>query len=222
MNAAKAGYIVGNGTDAGKTVVTAALLRALSTRGVKVQGIKAVQTGCSRNARGALSAPDVDVYADAAPNTPCGVLDMLEQPCSPHLAAARAGRQLDVSTLSRQLRGSILNADLTLIEGYGGVFVPLNRRETLLDLLESMSARIILVVDNRLGAINHALLTIEALRSRGLTILGAVFTQRVRPSGDLLEQQIHADNIEMIAGMGRVRVLGTILHDKRLAGADEG
>ncbi|MDR1659169.1 MAG: adenosylmethionine--8-amino-7-oxononanoate transaminase [Desulfovibrio sp.] len=221
MNAAKVCCIVGTDTDAGKTVVTAALLRALFAHGVKARGIKAVQTGCTRNKKGILRAPDIAVYADAAPDTPCEALNMLEQPCSPHLAAVQAGRQLDVRTLSLQLYENTLSADLTLVEGSGGVFVPLNQQETLLDLLEAISARVILVIANRLGAINHALLTIEALRSRGLTILGVIFIQPVQPPELLLEQQIHADNIETIARMRNVRVLASLPYDKRLAEADK-
>lgn len=211
---------MGTDTDAGKTVVTAALLRAFSAHGVNVRGIKAIQTGCVRDEKGGLCAPDIAVYTDAAPNIPCEALTLLEQPCSPHLAAIQSGQRLDIRMLASRLRKSGLNADLTLIEGAGGLFVPLNRKETLLDLLESLSTRVVLVVANRLGAINHALLTIEALRSRGLTILGVILTQPVQPSNSPLEQQIRADNSKTIARMGNVRVLASIPYDHRLSEMD--
>jgi adenosylmethionine-8-amino-7-oxononanoate aminotransferase len=221
LNATKVCCIVGTDTDVGKTVVMAALLRALTAHGVKTRGIKAVQTGCTPDRKGVLHAPDVDVYADAAPDTPCEALKMLEPPCSPHLAAAQTGQRLDVHTLSLQLRERALTTDLTLVEGSGGIFVPLNRHETLLDLLEAIAARVIVVIANRIGAINHALLTIESLRSRGLTILGVIFTQPAKPSGLPLEQQIHADNIKAVVRMGNVRVLALVPYDERQAGTDQ-
>ena len=90
MKAAKICCLVGTDTDAGKTVVTAALLRAIWARGVKARACKAIQTGCFRDQAGELRAPDIDVYTDAAPNIPCDVLVSLQPPCSPHLAAAKA------------------------------------------------------------------------------------------------------------------------------------
>ena len=213
---------MGTDTDVGKTVVTAAFLRAFSAHGMNVHAIKVVQTGCVRDEKGVLCAPDCAVYADAAPDIPCEALRLLEQPCSPHLAAHQSEQRLDVRTLASRLCESCRNAELTLVEGSGGLFVPLNREETLLDLLEILSARVILVVANQLGAINHALLTIEALRSRGLTILGVVFTQPVQPSDIPLEQQIRTDNSETIVRMGKVRFLASIPYDHRLARVDAG
>lgn len=221
MNAAQAVYIVGTDTDAGKTVVTAALLRALSAQPLKVRGLKVIQTGCSCDSAGAMRAPDIDVYREAAPGIACEALHMFESPCSPHLAAARAGSQLSAGALSKQLHNRIANADLTLVEGAGGVFVPLNGEETLLDLLESMRARVVLVIANRLGAINHALLTVEALRARGVAILGVIFTQPSEPPDLHLEREIRKDNIETIARLANVRILAAIAYDARLAGKNK-
>ena len=222
MNTPRISCIVGTDTDVGKTMVMAGLLRAFAAAKVKVCGIKAVQTGCFRDESDLLRAPDLAVYADAAPHTPCMAPGVFEPPCSPHLAATLSGEPpLDVATLASQIRNNAPGTGLTLVEGSGGLLVPLNRNETMLDLLQALSAQVVLVVANRLGAINHALLSIEALRSRGVPLTGVIFTQPRPPSGHALDGRIQADNSEAIARLGKVRVLADIPHDRGLTSTDK-
>ena len=98
----------------------------------------------------------------------------LPEPLSPHLAAAHAGRHVGVAELLAAQRALLALADVVLVEGAGGWRVPLNATETLADLARAMAAPVLLVVGLRLGCLNHALLTAEAIRADGLTLAGWV------------------------------------------------
>ena len=120
--------IVGVDTDIGKTIVTAALLRASSALGVKTLGLKPVQTG-------APEALDTLWYGRAAPGVPALTLEAFAKPCSPHLAAALENRRLDAADLIERIRTTVQDADAewTLVEGAGGWLTPINDRETVAD-----------------------------------------------------------------------------------------
>jgi adenosylmethionine-8-amino-7-oxononanoate aminotransferase len=197
-------YVAGTGTDVGKTVITAGLLRACERRSLPAQAIKAVQTGA-----GAI-APDAAVYADAAPTAEVHTLMRFPCPCSPHLAAALAGSAIEAEDLARRIldrAGTFAAArcGLTLVEGAGGLLVPLNRRECFIDVCTRLAAPVLLVADNALGAINHALLSLEALRARGLTAAGLALTStQPREGGTEAERRIAEDNAGIIAEIGRI------------------
>jgi adenosylmethionine-8-amino-7-oxononanoate aminotransferase len=202
--------VAGVGTDVGKTTITAGLLRACERRGIAAQALKAVQTGA-----GAV-APDAAVYADAAPTAGAHTLMRFPCPCSPHLAAALAGAALTAEELTRRIltkAGSFAEGGgaLTLVEGAGGLLVPLNRRECFIEVFRRLDAPVLLVADNALGAINHALLSLEALRARGLKTAGLALTSTA-PRADEAEVQrrIAEDNAGIIAALGGVSVSVTI------------
>lgn len=195
--------ISGTDTDAGKSLVTAALLRAFSCLGIPAQGIKIVQTGCAPGPDGYI-APDVSLYREAAPGSPSRALACFKTPCSPHLAAKLEGKNLSATALRDELmRHTGDFAGITLAEGAGGLFVPLNERECLIDLLALLQAPVILAAPNRLGAINHVLLSLEALRLRSLHLAGLIFAENMPPEiGDELGKAIRQDNIETIGAFG--------------------
>lgn len=175
-------FVTGTGTDVGKTVAAAALLRALRRLGLAAQAVKPVQTGVAPSQ--ALSSPlaDAAVYAAAVADqacmpilSPAVTLHCFPLPASPHLAAARVGERLDVAGLCRNIRAHWARqtaADFLLLEGAGGLRVPLNEHEDMLDLMAALDLPVLLVGGNYLGALNHALLSLEALRNRGLRVAG--------------------------------------------------
>ena len=179
-------FITGSDTDAGKTVVTAGLLAACRALGADALAVKPVQTGCSVS-NGVMTAPDILRYQELAPGAQTLVLETLEAICSPCLAARLAGAQApavqgllarleqELSPAARQGRG------IVLVEGAGGLFAPLNPRETMLDLIRALRARhdlpVLLVAPNRVGCINHILLSLEALEARSLRPLGLILTR---------------------------------------------
>ena len=184
-------FVAGSGTDVGKTVVTAALLRALLLAGVQVQAVKPVQTGVAPQEAHTAPLADARVYASAVAGLP-QVADMLPAqalhcfalPASPHLAAAREGARLSAAELHKDIvrhwqRG---NAGMLLLEGAGGLRVPLNEREDMLDLMAAVGAPVLLVGGNYLGGLNHILLSLDALCHNGLQLAGVVLVPTADPA----------------------------------------
>ena len=165
-------FITGTDTEIGKTFVTAALTRALATRGVRVAPIKSLAAG-QEFADGRWVNEDVSTLL-AAQNlglhdSEVGPLQFRE-PCAPHIAARLEGRVIDRNALLRAIRTTAEKADIALVEGVGGFRVPLTASWDTADLASDLALPVILVVGLRLGCINHALLTAEAIRARGLTL----------------------------------------------------
>ncbi len=207
--------ITGTDTDAGKTLVTAGLARAALKRGRRPLLLKPVQTGvppagASGNAE-APQAPDVETYLRIAPGADARALALFTDPCSPHLAARREGRALDAASLARRIRQTIAeaDADLILIEGAGGLLTPLNERETLADLFAALGFPLLLVTGNKLGVVNHALLSVEAAKARNLPLLGTVMTAP-EPASDDLAAIIYSDNASIIEQLGGVPCLAEV------------
>jgi adenosylmethionine-8-amino-7-oxononanoate aminotransferase len=166
-------FITGTDTDAGKTTVTAGLLRAFRLCGTPAYAIKPVQTGCIPSEQGTmLEAPDVRCWQKAGGQGEA--LQMFRVPCSPHLAAGLENSILSVKELAKKCCQTIRTEGVTLLEGAGGIYVPLNDHETMLDLMKALRLPVLLVVGNRLGCINHALLSLDALIFSGLDVVGMV------------------------------------------------
>ncbi|MBL8517097.1 MAG: dethiobiotin synthase [Betaproteobacteria bacterium] len=169
-------FITGTDTGVGKTVVTAGLVRALQVGGRRCVGMKPVAAGCElkdgvwRNedvdqllaaANVAVSADDINVYP-------------LRAAIAPHIAAAQEGVAIDLANIRKAFAALTERADAVLVEGVGGFVVPLNDDADTADLAHELALPVILVVGLRLGCLNHALLTAEAIRARGLTLAGWV------------------------------------------------
>ncbi len=179
--------VLGTDTDAGKTVAAAALGLCAWRTGLAVAVLKPVQTGCIPTSDGGCAAPDLGAYFDACPDIEAGCLVRLEPACSPHLALRLAGRELRAADLAAGVRNWIerSKADVVIIEGAGGVLTPLNESESILDALRHIDCEVVLVAANRLGALNHALLSVEAVKSRGMRLAGFVLANPLpEPSGE--------------------------------------
>ncbi|MFT4124771.1 MAG: dethiobiotin synthase [Gordonia sp. (in: high G+C Gram-positive bacteria)] len=162
--------ITGTSTDVGKTVVTAALAAALLARDVDVAVCKPVQTGVSAGEVGDLAV--VTALAGPVPMLECV---RYPDPLAPETAARHAGRPLvDPGALHRSIERFADAHDRTLIEGAGGVLVRLGADHTLLDVATALNADLLVVVPAGLGALNHAELTVQAIRAAGLRPAGLV------------------------------------------------
>lgn len=170
-------FVTGTDTEVGKTAVSCALLQGAGALGLRTAAVKPVAAGCDEQGR------NEDALAlQAAMNTALPYEQInpvaLQPAIAPHIAAAQAGRRLQVERLAGLCRGVFAcGADLVLVEGAGGWRVPLGPRETLADLAVALGSDVILVVGMRLGCINHALLTAEAIRADGLRLAGWVANQ---------------------------------------------
>ncbi|MBZ4201430.1 MAG: dethiobiotin synthase [Methylotenera sp.] len=174
----QAGYfVVGTDTDVGKTYVAVALLRHFVAQGYQAVGMKPLASGCKRDANGQLINDDVmalqlagNVQADIETINPYRFLPAI----APHIAAQQVGIQPDIKTILNAYQSLKAKADVVVVEGAGGFMTPINDRQTLADVAVALAMPMVLVVGMRLGCINHALLTVEAMQARGLHLAGWV------------------------------------------------
>jgi len=184
-------FVTGTDTGVGKTVAAAALLHRCRAR-FPVRYWKPIQTGIEQD----------DDTADVARLAACTSAELLtsgvrlERPVSPHLAARLSGRPIDVDGLL-----ALVNAQPPavrwIIEGAGGVMVPIDEQSTMADLMSRLGLPAIVVARTALGTINHTLLTLEALRRRSIPTAGVIMVGLP-----------NRDNREAIERYGRIEVLG--------------
>lgn len=177
MNLPKAVFVTGTDTEVGKTHVSCALLAAASKAGLQTAAMKPVASGCELTAAGLRNSDALALQAQCTLELSYEQINpvALQAAIAPHLAAASEGRQLSLSRLVGTARAVLMGrADFTVIEGAGGWRVPLNGRELLSSLPLELRLPVVLVVGIRLGCINHALLTAEAIRRDGLHLAGWV------------------------------------------------
>jgi len=176
-------FVVGTDTGVGKTHATCALLHALARRHARVCGMKPIAAGGVQTAHG-LSNEDSMAHRAASTVQVPPALDnpiLLPEPLSPHLAAARAGTAISLATVVDAVAQLRARTDALVVEGAGGFLVPLSETQTGADLAVALQLPLVLVVGMRLGCLNHALLTAEAIRARGLTLAGWI-ANRVDPA----------------------------------------
>lgn len=180
-------FITAIGTGVGKTFTTCALLEAARTQVVPARGYKPVISGWD------------DTYATdtaqiiAASGTKQSVEEVspwrFAAPLSPHRAAALEGKSIDVKALADWLHACTKQPGLTLIEGVGGVMVPLTNSYTTLDWMQALALPVILVTGSYLGSISHTLTAMEVLRYAGLSIAALVMNESTDASLPLAEAQ---------------------------------
>jgi dethiobiotin synthetase len=170
-------FITGTDTDVGKTVVACGFLAAANQQGLRTAAIKPVAAGCEITEQGMTNNDALQLQAAASHKLSYQQINpvALEPAIAPHIAAAEAGVRMSASRLVGYCRGvSLMPVDMVVIEGAGGWRVPINSRETLADVARELECAVIVVVGMRLGCLNHALLTMEAIRRDGLQIAGWV------------------------------------------------
>jgi len=221
--------ITGTDTAIGKTTVGCAIAAALRRRRRDVAVIKPVETGCARADDGTLIAADALQLRWAAGRDS----DPLEQVClyrlaaplAPSVAARREGVRIDVPAVVDAIRSRASGCELLLVEGAGGLLVPLTESATFADLARACDAPLLVVVGNRLGAINHARLTLDWARAAGLEVTGYV-VNALRADADLAAQT-NLDVLRELLGppLGLLPFLGPLARSaddrERLADAAE-
>ena len=200
-------FVTGTDTGVGKTLVTAAIAAVLAARGTRIGVAKPAETGC-RFRRSVLYPEDAATLAAAAGSPE--PLDLVcpyrfAEPLAPALAAERAGVTIDLDALVTALRRRAGTLDLLLVEGAGGLLVPLTRSATYADLASALASPALLVVGSRLGAINHALLTLAALEARALPARGYVLN-RLTADADLATET----NAPLLRALTPVPCLGEL------------
>lgn len=200
----KAYFITGTDTNVGKTWATIALMRYFKSRGKLVAGMKPVASGCLiqdgqlKNEDALLIQENASVLIDYDLINPYAY----EQPVSPHIAGVKNPVKLDQLAARFELLKNM--ADIVVVEGAGGWYTPLNEREAVSDLAKALALPVIMVVAIRLGCINHARLTYQAIKQSGENCVGwiAVCTDPDLLSGD--------ENIQTIKTVLDVPLLGVL------------
>jgi dethiobiotin synthetase len=176
MTARCAYFVTGTDTEVGKTLISSALLHVLSHRGLRTAGMKPVAAGAVLR-DGVLHNEDVDSLAAAANLTLPQDLTtpyLLREPAAPHIAAGLENVAIDMQHILNCYEKVRADADAVVVEGVGGFRVPLSDRYDTADLAQELGLPVVLVIGLRLGCINHALLTADAIAARGLTLAGWV------------------------------------------------
>ncbi len=164
-------FITGTDTGVGKTHATCAMLHALKQRGLHAAPMKPVAAGTDETGMNedvaAMLAVTGHQFAAADVNPYC-----LKAPLAPHIAAQMENVDIEMARIASAYARLAAQADVVLVEGAGGFLVPMNDAASMADIPRELGLGVILVVSMRLGCLNHALLTAEVVRARGLTLSG--------------------------------------------------
>ena len=193
--------ITGTDTGVGKTVVACAIAAGLRRRGLSVAAMKPVETGVAFDD----SSRDGARLARAAGGThPLSVVApiVLAEPLAPLAAARRSRSTIDLSLLDHAMRTASIDADALVVEGAGGLLVPITDQVAFDTLFARWKLDVVVVAANRLGVINHTRLTLAAIRAAGLSI-SMVVMNRLSPDDELSME----DNAALIAELEGVRVV---------------
>lgn len=196
-------FITGTDTEIGKTAFTAGLAAVLKRRGLNVGVMKPIAAG---------SRVDAELLKEAAHvNDPLDTINpiYLHEPLSPNIAAARENKTLDLDLIFNTYNDLCHLHDLILVEGVGGLLVPISDTVLVVDLAVRLNQPLIIVARAALGTINHTLLTIEAARARNLNILGVVYNTLSPGSPDLASQT----SPEVITRISNIPSLGMMPYD---------
>jgi dethiobiotin synthetase len=200
-------FVTGTDTEVGKTVIARLIVRSLAATGVRVAVMKPVAAGSVGGAQGPRSEDALGLIADSNVDMPYEMVNpyCLEAPVAPHLAARAAGITVQLPRLVHAFGTLAQASDYVIVEGAGGWFAPLNESEFVADLAAALDLPVLLVVGLRLGCLNHALLTVGAIRQRRLKLAGWIGNQidpgfaRMSENLHILEQHIGTPPIAVVA-----------------------
>lgn len=201
-------FITGTDTGVGKTLVSCALLQAFAVSGRSVVGMKPVAAGCNSTLEG-MQCEDVTLLrASSSMDAPPAWVNPypLNAAVAPHLAAVQDGILLELEVMLDAYQQLSRIADVVIVEGVGGWMVPFNDQQTSADLAQQLDLPIILVVGMRLGCLNHALLTAQAIQASGLVLHGWVANQ-IDP-----EMAMFDENVQSLSARLAAPLLGVVPH----------
>ncbi|MFQ2243256.1 dethiobiotin synthase [Aeromonas enteropelogenes] len=203
----KSFFITGTDTDVGKTLVARTLLREFSAQGIRCAGYKPVSAGCARTPDGLRNLDAVLLQEAASLALPYDLVNPFayEPPIAPHIAASEVCQPIDMQGISEGLRKiEQAGAELTVVEGAGGWYLPLDRQHLMSDWVKQENMAVIMVVGAKLGCLNHALLTFAAIRNDNLPVAGWVIN---RLHGAMSHYQ---ENLDTLRGLIPAPFLGEI------------
>ncbi|MBI1374799.1 MAG: dethiobiotin synthase [Phycisphaera sp.] len=201
-------FITATDTEVGKTVVTCAVAAVLRRNGFKVGVCKPIASGCRHDREGLVS-EDAEALAHFADcRLPLDAINPVRYhvPLAPAEAAERESRPVDDAAIAESLQRLDAAHDVVLVEGIGGVMVPLDDTRTVLDLAVAVGYPVVVATRSTLGTLNHTALTCKVIREAGLRLAGIVINRYHPDTTDLAEQS----NARWLAKQNRTKVLATI------------
>ena len=202
-------FVTGTDTEVGKSVIAGGLALAFRERGIDVGVMKPAVTGC-RTRKGQCTAEDVDflVKASGSEDNPGLICPyMLRDPLAPEVAADREGARIDIRTIKSAFKQLNEKHEALIVEGAGGLFVPIKRNYLMIDLIASLGVPIVIVARPGLGTINHTLLSCEAARAKNIGIGGIIINNYPKKPSTA-----ERTNPDMIRRYARAPLLGVVPH----------
>lgn len=210
-------FIAGTDTGVGKTVVTAALVAAARASGIDAVPMKPIQTGCVKKGSTHV-ATDLEFALSMSDLQPVPLERermapyRYEPACSPHLAARMARRPIRIERIHRVAQRLERDHDALIVEGAGGILVPLNKKRTQLDIMTRLKLPVILVSRPELGTLNHSLLSVRRLQDAGLKVAGIVLVRTAARGTRYIED----DNHKTLTAFTGIPVLGPLPYMREL------
>jgi dethiobiotin synthetase len=204
-------FVTATDTGVGKTLVASALVTCLSQRGIDVGVMKPIETGVSQSTRAQSDRARLQKAA--------GTRDLMTEVCpyvfrlpvSPLSAARAEGKTVQMATILRTFRTLRQKHAFMVVEGVGGIYVPITQALNLLDLICQMRLPAIVVGQSGLGGINHALLTLHALREQNIPVVALVLNQQ-RPVRTKIARAQEQSTVNLLRQLARVPVVGPLPH----------
>jgi len=206
-------FVTGTDTGVGKTYVSTGIAAALKCRGMDVGVMKPAETGCRLRSGRLMPRDALQLMKSARVKDPLSLVNpyRLRKPLAPSVAAERESKKIDPEKILKAFNVLRERHDFMIVEGAGGIMVPLSGRYTYLDLARSMGLPVLIVARPGLGTINHTLLTIAALKGRKIPIAGIVINYALDWKPGLAEETSPAV-IEKISG---IRIVGILPYASR-------
>lgn len=208
-------FITATDTGVGKTLVTAALVSHLRQRGIDIGVMKPVETGVSRSIR--ARSDGARLRRAAACHDPMAVVSpyAFRLPMAPLSAARAEQKTIRLTTILRAFHALSQKHDFVAVEGAGGVHVPITDRIDGLDLMQRMGLPVIVVGRSGLGGVNHALLTLHALRQRKVSVIALVLNQPMPVRTKIVRMQ-EQSTLTLLQRLAKVPVVGPIPYSSRI------
>jgi dethiobiotin synthetase len=213
MNKIKGIFITGTDTGVGKTYVACGLAKTLRKKGIDVGVMKPAETGCRLHAGRLVPRDALSLIRSAGVQDSLSLVNSyrFRKPLAPAVAAECEGKKIDPKRIYRAFQTLSRRHDIMIVEGAGGILVPLSSQYAYLDLAKKLGLPVLIVARPCLGTINHTLLTIAALKARKIAIAGIAINYAIARKAGLAEKTSPAV-IETISG---IRIVGIIPHASR-------
>ncbi|MCM8820320.1 MAG: dethiobiotin synthase [Candidatus Omnitrophica bacterium] len=204
-------FVAGTDTGVGKTVVCGLVAKYFKEKGFNVVTQKWFQTGScfptDINTHLNIIGKNINLFKKYFKYM-CPYI--LKFPSSPHLAAKLEGKKILINKIKKSFNYLLNEFDFVIVEGTGGILVPYSSKRLIIDIVEEFNIPTIIVVANKLGAINHTLLTVEALDKKNIKIIGIIFNNLMKNQNKIILE----DNVRIIKKISGQNILG-VLHYKR-------